>query len=374
MINQEEIFDEQDPDKKPGKFSGKKKFFVYFFVLVFLFILVINRDSSKNQDPGSTENLPPVSVEDSPSQARDANVGTYITPRNFPFSVLEGQTDSLDEYFGLSRQVGDHVAVLQDWSGTDNNQGLDAWQELKTRADKNGLKFHFHFSPLTPSTREATVPPPSVEGTSFSDESVRQAFIDKAVEYASYEPDVLGIGVEVNLLLIHDNPEEYKNYVRAAKEEYQAIKEKYPSQTVTISFSWDIMKKQKNFEILSDFKDSLDIYSFTTYPNNLTAPRPDMLPDDFFSSIRTYLPGESVAISELGWFSAEKGSEQLQAEFFGRLPELLQGVNPEFVTHFLMFDLSPDFVDNERFNSLGLIRLDGISKKSWSVFTNLNFR
>jgi hypothetical protein len=295
--------------------------------------------------------------------------GTYITPRDFPEGLLIDE--NVDEYLQLNRDVGAHVANLRDWENIDEYPELEAaWDKIEQLVRNNGFIYFVHFSPLTPMTREDIAPPPDVNGNSFSNPEVKEDFIEKVLELASLGPDVLGIGIEVNILLFHGNQEEYDQYVIVAKETYDAIKKTYPSQTVTISFFWELMKREGNFDILEDFKDSLDVYSFTSYPNLFTVGDPADLPYDFYSSIRDYLPTERIAISEIDWYSGADGSEKLQAAFFKRLPDLLEGLNPEFVTITYLYDVPFSFVNDEKWASMSLIRNDGARKASWDVVKN----
>lgn len=304
--------------------------------------------------------------EPGPLPKPDSIFGTYFTPRDFPDGLFIDE--NIAEYLQLNRDVGAHVANLRDWENIDEYPELEAaWDKIKQLVRNNGFEYFVHFSPLTPMTREDLAPPPDIKGNSFSDPEVKEAFINKVLELASLGPDVLGIGIEVNILLFLGNQEEYDHFVIVAKEAYDAIKKTYPSQTVTISFFWDLMKREGNFDILEDFKDSLDVYSFTSYPNLFTAGDRADLPDDFYSSIREYLPTERIAISEIGWYSGADGSERLQAAFFGRLPDLLKGLDPEFVTITYLYDVPFSFVNDEKWASMGLIRNDGARKASWDI-------
>jgi len=306
-----------------------------------------------------------------PVSKLNSKMGTYYVPKNFPQSVLLNNTAEIDEYFNATKQVGGHIAVLQRW----DEPNLDSfWQQAQAKAKTLGLKFYLHIDPLTGYTHSGPAVPASVSSTnSFSDPTARQAFKNAMLNYASLHPDVLGIGTEVNLMLYHNNPSEFNNYVSLAKETYDAIKQQYPGQTVTISFSWDIMRIFNQYNILAQFKNSADVFSFTTYPNVISAQDPLALPTDFFGSIRAYLPSERVAISEMSWFAGGTGSEDLQKKYYERLPQLLSGLNPEFVTITYLYDLPQSFVPNTEFNSAGMLRADGSLRPSWQAVLNYNF-
>ena len=332
----------------------KRKFlFIISLIVVVLFVLTRDSDNTDN-------------VQNFPKQK--SIFGSYLSPRNFPDSIIRKQKADIDEYFNLNREVGSHTAILLRW---DDPAGLyKIYDSLMERARKEGFKFYLHWDPLTEMTHAAPAPPKSLGATSFGDPKVREAYIEAVLDLAAKKPDLLGIGTEVNLMLLHGNPAEYEHFKSLAKEAYSAIKAKYPNQLVTISFSWDVVRIYSQYRYLNDFKDSADILSFTTYPNAFDIPF-DRIMGDYYSSIRRYLPNEKVAISEIGWYSGN--TPEIQAEFYKRLPNLLKDLKPEFVTQFFMFDLPDKYPVEEKFKSLGFIKSDGQFKPSWEVVKNYDF-
>ena len=95
------------------------------------------------------------------------------------------------------------------------------------------------------------------------------------------------------------------------------------------------------------------------------------MPDDYYSSVRKYLPTQRVAISELGWSSAPPGNEEQQAAFFARLPDLTRGAKFEFVSLALLHDVSLFTGELERLNHVGIRTIDDAPKKSWDVIMKL---
>jgi hypothetical protein len=293
-----------------------------------------------------------------------AVLGTHISPKNLPHSFFN--QEDLKEYFELNRQIGEHMAINLEWEAEDFY--LPAEEILKL-AKREGAKCHIYLSPISRDFgRNKPAIPKTVKGTSFGDPVVRKAYIDKLLQLASLNPDYLGLATEANLLSA--NREEFKYFVSLSKEAYKAIKEKYPSQKVTISFQWDVIKKESQYSILDEFKDSLDIYSFTSYPNILLTPYAVDIPGDYYSSILQYVPKGKIGFSEIGWFSGGNGSESGQAQFYTRLPELMEKINPEYIILILMHDIPSEFVANANFNSLGIRYSDGRPKKSWAIVTS----
>ncbi len=341
------------------------KWFVIFFAGLFVLALIINvLGGNKEKDPS------PEPVSPSPVLGGTTEFGSYFAPRNFPASFLNMQQQEIDEYFARALEIGDHTSVLMRWDEQEL-QGLT--KQVLDQAKKKGLKVHIHLDPLTGWSHAEAAPPDPLKGRHFSDAEVRQAFINETLKIAAWKPDVLGIGTEVNLMLHEKNEQEFSDYVSLSKETYAAVKKKYPNQTVTLSFAWDVMRMDKQYEILSQFKDSSDIFSFTTYPNILSAPTPSKLPKNFFGEIRKYLPTQRIAISEIAFYSGAGGSEEIQSQFYAALPELLKEVKPEYVTQFGLYDIPSNTGVDERFQTFGLLKADGTQKKAWEVVRALKW-
>lgn len=299
---------------------------------------------------------------------KEAPFGTYFTPRNFPESFIQLTDNDVKEYFRLNAEIGSHVAIIHHWP--------DHFLELQTetilqQSHEHGFAFILTFDPLEGATRATPNIPESVTGDSFANKDVREAYTLKALELASWEPDLLLLGAEVNLLLHEGNHEEYGYFLSLVRETQQAIKEIYPEQDISISFQWDILRQEQNFEVLEDFA-FLDVYSFTSYPSILQAETVEDLPRNYYADIRNHLPEERIVISEIAWHSSS--SEREQAAFVKALPQLLGTVNPEYVSYFFLFDMPPSFLPDPIFRSLGLRQANGAAKPAWVVATNLSLQ
>ena len=348
-----------------------------FFVIIFIVGAlsggkennVVENNLSASPTSGIKENdvvdkIPPTSPTSGGTKFSSTKFGTYFSPRNFPTSFLTQDQNLIDQYFKDTAEIGNHTAFLMRW---DEPELADLTKKIFDQAKNRGLKVHIHLDPLTGWSHAKAAPPKPLDQKSFSDTEVREAFKKRVLEIAAWKPDVLGIGTEVNLMLHEKNEKEFADYVSLSKETYVAIKKAYPKQTVTLSFAWDVMRWDNQYSILSQFKDSVDVYSFTTYPNVLTVPNQVSLQNNFFADIRKYLPNERIAISEIAFFSGGSSSEKIQADYYLALPELLKGVKPEFITQFTMYDFPSSFVSDERFRTLGIRNEDGSEKKVWQV-------
>lgn len=298
------------------------------------------------------------------SNNKNVILGAAFTPANFPGS----SPDDVKDFFRLADELGNTVILIGEWKDGIDPKNITIVRDL-THA--RGMKFHYHISPIS-LDRERKYPaiPKSVDGDSFTDAKVREAFVAYALKMASLEPDLLGLGTEVNFLA--KNPSEFNAYVTMVKEAYDAVKKKYPDQTMTISFHWDSLRKDDPKTMLAQFKGSLDIYSFTTYPS-FSHRDPDDLPRDYYTSIRMFLPTERIGFSEIGWFSKGKSSEDVQAKYYGQLAELMRETKPEYALLGLLHDVKVFGGELDMLNSVGVRNRDGSPKKSWDIILNLNF-
>ncbi len=371
------------------------KFFLkllVFFVIVIVFLNVFG--GHKNSSPAHTKNnvatssahttasrspsspadikngvTPPTSAKVTPQASSNLKIkfGTYFAPRNFPASILELRDKEIEEYFTDLREVGDHSSQLVRW---DEPELEGHMKEIVKRIKAHGFKVHLHLDPLTGWSHATPAPPKSLGKTSFGDPEVRNAFIQKLLEFAALKPDVLGMGTEVNLMLHEGHTKEFQNYVSLVKEAYKAIKAQYPSQKLAVSFSWDVMRSDNTYSALKEFEGATDIYAFTSYPNILTVPGGNPLPNNFYDDIRNYLPTERIAISEIGWYSGVNSSEESQTAFYKAFPGMLARVYPEFVTQFVTYDYPKGVTSDERFRTLGVRHENGTPKKAWDVIHN----
>ena len=297
------------------------------------------------------------------ASAKDTIVGTALSPAHFPnFSDHD-----FNVFFDEAARIGSHVTWIFQWGSL---PPAGSFEVVQGWAKQRGLKFQLWLSPTTLSNdRKDPDLPKSLRGKGFADSEVRRAYVDEVVELAALKPDVLGLATEVNFVAA--NPSEFASFVSLVHEAYAAVKKKYPEQTVTISFQWEVMRAHQQFDMLKQFADSVDIYSLTSYPDAFGDPSKAKVPDDYYSSVRKYLPTQRVAISEIGWSSAPPAGEAIQAAFFARLPEFTRSAKFEFVTLALLHDVSLFTGDLERLNHVGIRTIDDAPKKSWDVILSL---
>lgn len=299
----------------------------------------------------------------SPSFAKESLSGVAITPAHFPKSTQQ----EWEQAFKLASQLGSHDTIIVDWQ---DDIAPVSIQERMNVTQKLGLKTHLYLSPISlDKDRKHPAIPRHIQGRSFRDMDVRDAFKEKALSYAALRPDYLGLGTEVNFLA--QSPDEFSHYVSLAHETYQLIKAKYPKQTITISFQWDVMIISKGFGPLIVLKDCLDIYSFTTYPS--FAKTADNLPADYYSSIRKILPNERIGFSEIGWSTVGDSNEEEQAKYVASLPKLMKSTRSEYYTWALLHDVQVFRNGLDSLNYVGLFRQDGSMKPAWNKMKALEW-
>ena len=295
--------------------------------------------------------------------AKHTIVGTALSPAHFPYF----SDHDFNVFFRQAAQICSHVTWIFQWGSPPPAGSLAV---IQTWAKQHGLKLQIWLSPTTLSNeRKEPDLPKSLAGKGFADPAVRRAYLEEVMELAAVKPDVLGLATEVNFLA--QNPNEFASFVSLTHEAYVAVKEKYPEQTVTISFQWEVMRAHQQFGMLKQFADCVDVYSFTSYPDAFGDPSKAKVPDDYYSSVRKFLPTQRIGISEIGWSSAPPANEALQAAFFARLPEFTRGAKFEFVTLALLHDVSLFTGDLARLNHVGIRTIDDAPKKSWDAILNL---
>jgi len=295
--------------------------------------------------------------------AKDTILGCALSPAHFGHFTDR----DFNAFFDEAAQIGSHVTWIFQWGSLPPSASFPV---VRGWASQRGLKLQMWLSPTTLSNdRKLPDLPKSLAGKSFADADVRKAYIDELLELASYHPDVLGLATEINFLAA--NPNELAAYKTLAHEAYVAVKKKYPDQVMTISFQWEVMRAHEQYPMLHDFADSLDVYALTSYPDAFGDPSKAKVPDDYYSSVRKYLPTQRVGISEIGWSSAPPSSESAQAAFFARLPDFTKGAKFEFVSLALLHDVSLFTGELARLNEVGIRTIDDSSKQSWDVIVNL---
>jgi hypothetical protein len=246
---------------------------------------------------------------------------------------------------------------------------LNVIANIRKVAAINGLKFHFYISPIfLGPKRDRPDVPTGVGGKSFTESAVRDAYQQKVLELAGLRPDYLGLATEVNFLA--QNPPEYDALHSLLCETYSAVKQKFPQQIVTFSFQWEFLHTQPRQEMLKSFAQCLADSSWTADPNG-PVHAPAKIPADYYREVRKLLPTQPLGFAELGWNSEVDSTEELQARYYARIPELMRGVHPDFLLIAMMHDVDAFSGELRNLNSSGIRHNDGTPKKAWDVILRI---
>jgi hypothetical protein len=206
-------------------------------------------------------------------------------------------------------------------------------------------------------------------------ESYKQAALD--VVKAS-QPLYLSLGNEVNRWYEkygtdEENPNGFQHYISLYEEIYDLIKELSPKTKIFCTFAREIVSENReaNLDIIDMFNpDKIDILVITSYPHSIHGiNRPSDIPDDYYSTLLSYMPDKPFGFSELAWPSMSAfGGEQGQADFLSEIAERLtveQGIDLHLLAWSWLHDLTEE-------DSTGLIRRDGVKKLAYGSWRSLS--
>jgi hypothetical protein len=191
----------------------------------------------------------------------------------------------------------------------------------------------------------------------LNDPAVKKAYLNYAEYIVDHmKPDYLVIGVEVNILL-RDRPDLWADYLDLHRATYQALKARYPSLPIMVSFfcvpffageSLPDEAPQQD-RALAALLPYTDIVGFSVYPfiSSLLA---DSVPADYFSRLFAGARGKPVAITESGYPAREwsitvnhapvlfNGTPEKQDSFLSRMLTAARQYRLRFVCWFAVRD------------------------------------
>jgi hypothetical protein len=290
--------------------------------------------------------------------------GVSLSPRS-------DDPEDFTGFFEKAARAGDMVSWVGDWA----EMGLRDGGGPRVIS---GLTSSYNYIPLvivqffTQSTGQL-VRPLSAEN--------KQTYLENTVDFVGeFEPEYLGLGVEVNVLY-EKSPAQFREFVAFYAEVYDAVKERSPATEVFTVFQLERMKglhgglfggtndpSKSQWHLIDLFE--TDIVAFTTYPG-LIHRSPDLIPDYYYKVIASHTD-KHVAFTEIGWHSEQsplgwESSDEEQAEFVRTFFELTGDLNAEFLVWSFLYD--PDTI--EPFRSMGLCdREDGRERPAWEVWVS----
>lgn len=229
-------------------------------------------------------------------------------------------------------------------------------------------------------------PPTDIPAT-FADETTRALYLDNVRSLAEKFPKTMVLSPEVNFMY-WINRQEFELFATLYQEAYALVKEVSPQTDVGISFHYTLFRGCEQFAML-DALGPRDFLGITTYPIWLIDKgiigSIEEYPPEWWSWLRWAYPNEKIIITEMGFPNSRNSTQEAQAAFVRRLPELMSGLKPESVNWTLLSNVTfydpaalsqetlnflldvgvnPDILMG-RLNNMGMHSHSGTPKLSW---------
>jgi hypothetical protein len=305
-------------------------------------------------------------------------LGIAVTPRNFP----NHNERDLEEAFRMSRELGEYAVFIFQWGGG----GLKDAGLVADKCREYGLRPIIGLSPTTLDRARGELDlPPGVrkkagKKISFGNPVIKREFKKSARELARLKPPYLCLATEINFLAFK-SIDEYIRFAALYKETYREVKKISPQTRVFVSFQWEWTrildekepqkrKVNEHTKLIDIFRPQLDLICFTTYPSPFYD-SPDKLPPDYYSWMGRHIKRtDEVMFMETGWPTSGSGSDQEQASYIRRLPDLMKEVNVKIIAWALLHDVAVEEF-NEDLNTVGLVAGNGARKPGYEAFMEL---
>jgi hypothetical protein len=304
----------------------------------------------------------------------------------FGYLPAERTASGYEQAFRSAGEHGELILIQRGppWESFLPGHTLDNTVVESTRADtllaeQYALDFFVAIDPTDPTDRGRLFnPPPELEGLTFADQEVRDAYL-AYVRYMAenYRPRYMALAVEVNVINDQD-PANYLALVDTYAEAYEMVKDVVPEAEVFVTIQYEAMQAllpgnpETNWDVLDDFE-PLDLVGLSTYPSFAFGSAAEV-PADYYDQILLHT-NQPVAIAEMG-FSSEpvgenlsSGTDEDQLRYLEKA--LLDAQRLGFVFAVWYLSADPTFDLPAPFNSLsriGLVRSDGSEKPAWEAW------
>lgn len=287
--------------------------------------------------------------------------------RGFSLSPVDYEGDSLVEFLETAALNADAIARVGDILEWEEGEGSGL-------AVVDSLAEQYGYFPLSV-TGIADVE----EGALLRplDDATFDRYVAAARSYAAnHRPPYLGLGVEVDTQW-RNHPEDFDRFVDLFAAVAAAVDEVSPDTRMFTVFQLERLSgmngglfggtndpSQAQWELIDRFPDA-DLIGFTTYPGLVFA-HPDDLPEDYYTRLAEHTGGRPVAFTEMGWqsegdYAEYSGTQEKQAAFVERFPEMIAGAEVAFYIWSFLYDqqtFGP-------FASMGLIDRNRQPKAGW---------
>jgi Tol biopolymer transport system component len=314
---------------------------------------------------------PPAPEETLPGEAVGCGTGVMPTPRK----AAAPSAEIVNEMFERSREIGAYAVFEYKWKDL---KGTETVTDAINLCNQYGITPIIVLAPTEPDGIKANIVPPADlkrkarSKVSFKNADIESGYIAAVKSLAELKPPYLVLAVEANRLAFSDI-NEYVAFATSYKKAYTLAKEVSPETEVSLSFQWDLFyimeqkepKKHAQHKKLVDlFRPQMDFIAFRSMPTIKYKEGASTIPKDYFEHIGTFLEPDDRLMLQVGWPSSGESTEEEQAKFVGRLPELLQKLNPCIVC----WDILHDVEVSGQVVTLGLLRENGEAKPAFKIF------
>ena len=293
-----------------------------------------------------------------PFTDRDFKMGVVPIPLNWNESEIR-------DAFSLSTQCGEIVSLSQKlgWNTSDNIQLYHDDIELAT---SNGLETIISIDVLNDERTSIGNLPNELAGKDFSDISLRLFYKNEVIQIVeNYNPTYLNLALEINGYYL-SHPEDFFNFVTLYQETYDILKKINTDLIIAVTFQYEVLTVNSQWDLLSAFNDKLDVLCLTSYPD-LFNQGYKALPSNYYSVLEN-INNIPILFTEIGWQGKNNETDEvLQAEFIIDFIEQ----NKEFDIELIVWSLLHDWENGGAFETMGLIDLSGRKKDAWNIWQEI---
>ena len=293
----------------------------------------------------------------------------FTSYKGFTYSPKSyNKAQDIENFYQKTKQSGNIVGWYGDWLELADQQ--KAPYVITEQAKKYNLKTLVIVTPFNQTTGELL--------RDLTIENKDAYFSGLRTYLQKYQPEYLGIGIEVNYFA-NKAPDKLDQFVELFNDTYNITKVTAPLTKIFTVFQYEHLKGLQgglfgnnpnvpaDWEFINKFNKA-DLYAFTTYPM-LVFQNPEDIPADYYSEIKKHTD-KPVAFTEIGWLRTAPdnliqagwdSSPEEQARFITRFFDLTKELNPRLMIWSFLYDQAPV---TQQFNSCGLF-------SSAEDFTNL---
>jgi hypothetical protein len=331
------------------------KFIVkWISILVLPIILLGCKDQVDNKEP-QVDNINFIEI---PFSERNFKMGIVPMPLNW-------SDDEISNAYLLSAQSSEVVSLSQKlgWNTLENIQRYENDVNL---AIDNELEIMISIDLLNDSRDSIGNLPNELIEQAFSDADLRQLYKDEVMEIAeNYPVKYLNLAIEINGYY-ESNPDDFYNFVSLYKETYDTLKLIDPNLIIGVSFQYETLNREMQWDILTAFEDKLDAIYLTSYPE-LYNPEYESLPFEYYSILEN-IENIPIIFTEIGWQGKNNiVNERLQAQFI--IDFIVENKDNNVVL--ITWAELHDWEDGGEFETMGLINLKGVKKAAWDIWVEI---